>query len=85
MTQSPPFPTSYLVYGKIFDYDFQRTHFSVFNVDYGDVFDFAQHEADASIIQEVHSRVTESSKSKFENAFKKLGNNESDVCDDIHE
>ena len=54
-------------------------------MNYGDVFDFAQHEADASIFQEVHSGVMESSKSNFENTFEKLGNNNSDVCDDIHE
>ena len=54
-------------------------------MNYGDVFDFAQHEADASIFQEVHSGAMESSKSNFENTFEKLGNNNSDVCDDIHE
>ena len=77
--------TSNVVYEKIFDYDFERSHHSVFNFNYKDVFDHAEQEADASIIQNVYEKILNPTKSELADVYDELRSDDSDADDNIYE
>ena len=77
--------TSNLAYEKIFHYNFERAHHSVFSINYSDVFDHAEREADASIIQEVCKKVAETTKSEFNIVYEELKSDDSDASDETSE
>ena len=66
---------------NFFDYDFERSHHSVFNFNYKDVFEHAEQEADASIIQKAYEKVLNPTKSELTNVCEELKSDDSNADD----
>ena len=75
--------TSDMAYEKVFEYDFARVHYSVFDINYSQVFKHAQMEADYSVYFETYEKANTATKSEQKKAYDELCSQDSDASEDV--